>query len=268
MNTCYYDMPHLLRAALLSLLAIFALSAGSLRAEEGQPKARLSNSESKEAVSAAKAKSMAPPASAVSPGAERLKGTSEPTVKKRLENKPAPPQVSVPAEAKGSTEDRLAKRSQNKKPSPGSEKLLPSDSQSQGKLTIGAISQAQEQQSQLTFRARVDTGAKSCSIHAVKFVIKDPAEEMEDNIGKPIRVKIQNHRDESKWIDTKIGRLVRVKTSERAELRYAVPLLLVHGELEKEVSVTLNDRSHMVYPLLLGRNFLHGDFVVDVEIPQ
>ena len=36
--------------------------------------------------------------------------------------------------------------------------------------------------------------------------------------------------------------------------------------MEKEVLVTLNNRQHMEYPLLIGRNFLHGDFLVDVEL--
>jgi hypothetical protein len=29
--------------------------------------------------------------------------------------------------------------------------------------------------------------------------------------------------------------------------------------------VSLNDRTDMEYPLLIGRNFLRGDFLVDVE---
>ena len=35
-------------------------------------------------------------------------------------------------------------------------------------------------------------------------------------------------------------------------------------DFRKEVLVTLNDRTDMEYPLLLGRNFLRGDFLVDV----
>jgi hypothetical protein len=32
-----------------------------------------------------------------------------------------------------------------------------------------------------------------------------------------------------------------------------------------EVEANLNDRSHMRYPVLLGRNLLYGNFVVDVS---
>jgi len=45
-----------------------------------------------------------------------------------------------------------------------------------------------------------------------------------------------------------------------------VPLTFRWKSMEKEVLVTLSDRNHMEYPLLLGRNFLRGDFLVDVEL--
>jgi hypothetical protein len=37
--------------------------------------------------------------------------------------------------------------------------------------------------------------------------------------------------------------------------------------VEKKVLVTLNDREKMKYPLLLGRNFLRNDFLVNVSLP-
>jgi hypothetical protein len=43
-----------------------------------------------------------------------------------------------------------------------------------------------------------------------------------------------------------------------------VLLTLRWKDFEKEVLVTLNDRTDMEYPLLIGRNFLRGDFLVDV----
>lgn len=56
----------------------------------------------------------------------------------------------------------------------------------------------------------------------------------------------------------------KVQTSEDAEQRYMVWLTLRCREVEKRVLVTLNDRTDMTYPLLIGRNFLRDDFVVDV----
>ena len=122
--------------------------------------------------------------------------------------------------------------------------------------------------SQITYHARVDTGAKSCSIHTEEVIIEDAADSMEDNVGKSVRIKLKNKKDDSEWVEAKINRLVRVKTSERAEKRYGVSLILARNDVEKEVSVTLTDRSEMIYPLLLGRNYLEGDFVVDVGLPH
>ena len=42
-------------------------------------------------------------------------------------------------------------------------------------------------------------------------------------------------------------------------------LSLKWKDFTKDVLVTLNDRTEMVYPLLIGRNFLRGDFIVDVD---
>ena len=41
-------------------------------------------------------------------------------------------------------------------------------------------------------------------------------------------------------------------------------MTLIVEEVEREVLVSLNDRSRMSYTMLLGRNFLDGQFLVDV----
>ncbi|MCL6268427.1 RimK/LysX family protein [Sansalvadorimonas sp. 2012CJ34-2] len=45
-------------------------------------------------------------------------------------------------------------------------------------------------------------------------------------------------------------------------------LALVYQRHRKVVNVSLNDRSHMDYPMLLGRDWLDGNFVVDVSLPE
>ncbi len=137
---------------------------------------------------------------------------------------------------------------------------------SEGKLTIGATARVQEAQSKLLFEARIDTGAASCSLHCEEWQIDEESESMEDNIGKDIRVLVSNTENESEWVDSRIEHCVVVKTSEQREMRYKVPMTFRWNDFEKEVVVTLNNRGHMNYPLLLGRNFLEGDFVVDIEL--
>ncbi len=133
------------------------------------------------------------------------------------------------------------------------------------KRVIGATATLMEKQSELLFRARVDSGAKSCSLHIEDYKIENESDQMAENIGKVVRFHIKNGNGESHWLDAKIAGYVVVKTAAHRERRYKVPLTLRYKDFEKTVLVTLNNREKMEFPLLLGRNFLMGDFVVDVE---
>ena len=138
--------------------------------------------------------------------------------------------------------------------------------QAEVKKVIGPVATVQETESNLEFAARVDTGATTSSVHVDKVQIEDEAQRMVDNVGKPIRFRVNNHDGETKWLKRRIVDISEVKTSERSELRYKVPLTLKVNDVKKRVLVSLNNRSHMTYPVLLGRNFLRGEFIVDVEL--
>jgi hypothetical protein len=139
----------------------------------------------------------------------------------------------------------------------------------EAKHIIGATAELTEMESGLTFAARIDTGAKSCSLHVEKIEIKDEAKSRVRNVGKIARVLLRDADGETEWIETKIVEAVRVKSSslEAGEFdrRYKVRLTLRWKDFENSVLVTLNDRTDMEFPLLIGRNFLRGDFLVDVE---
>lgn len=134
------------------------------------------------------------------------------------------------------------------------------------KRIIGPITLIEETETDLSFKARVDTGATTSSVHVEAWRIEDESPNMAENIGKKIRFCIKNHRGEAQWITRKIADLSVIKTSEREEERYKVKMTLRCDNVKKKVLVSLNDRSHMDYPMLLGRNFLQGDFVVDVDL--
>lgn len=136
------------------------------------------------------------------------------------------------------------------------------------KQLIGPTATIEETESDLDFKARVDTGATTSSLHVEEWKIEDEAESMADNVGKTIRIRLKNHRDESQWITRKIVNISTIKTSERQEDRYIVRMTLRCNDVKKRVLVSLNDRSHMNYPALLGRNFLRDDFVVDVSLKK
>lgn len=135
---------------------------------------------------------------------------------------------------------------------------------------IGATAGFLETSSGIVYKARVDTGATTCSIHAEKIKIEDEvkakpgSKKMLKNIGKKVSFDLIGSDGKAKRVETTIADTVRVKTSEEKERRYKVWLTLRHRDVERRVHVTLNDRSHMEFPLLIGRNFLCGKFLVDV----
>jgi hypothetical protein len=138
------------------------------------------------------------------------------------------------------------------------------------KRIIGATAVLTEANSGLPFAARIDTGAASCSLHAEQMEIENQSKKAVENLGKPIRFQIKNERGDTAWVESKIASVVRVRSSALKDgdfdRRYKVKLTLKWGDISKDVLVTLNDRADMNFPLLVGRNFLRHDFLVDVDI--
>ncbi|MCI0334254.1 MAG: RimK/LysX family protein [Planctomycetes bacterium] len=136
------------------------------------------------------------------------------------------------------------------------------------KPVLGPIAPVTESESGLEFIARVDTGAKTCSIHAEELSVIDGSDTMQQNIGKTIRFRIANRNGQSSWLERPIAEVSYVKNSNGAEWRYLVPMTLACEGTQKEVLVSLNDRSDMNYAMLVGRNLLAGKFLVDVAAEE
>jgi hypothetical protein len=132
------------------------------------------------------------------------------------------------------------------------------------KRVLGSMVTVSEVESGLEFVARVDTGATICSLHAEDLSVRDGSPVMQENVGKRIQFRTVNRRGESIWLERPIAGVSEIRTSEQAEWRYLVPMTLVCAGIERQVLVSLNDRSQMSYAMLLGRNLLAGEFVVDV----
>ena len=130
------------------------------------------------------------------------------------------------------------------------------------KQIIGATEIIEIVDANLSFKARVDTGAETCSVHAVDINVDSSAE---DPKGIPISFRIVNKNGQSRQINTRVASSVTVKTAEGKERRYTVPLTVKWHDSEKKILFTLNDRLTMAYHILLGRNWLRGSFLVDVE---
>jgi hypothetical protein len=105
--------------------------------------------------------------------------------------------------------------------------------------------------------ARIDTGARSSTVHCEKYWL-------ESHKGKKVLyAAVLNRHHLLKFVHFKIK---RVKSSNgQTEQRFVVKLDLEIGEHLFEADFTLSNRKKMKNPVLLGRRFLRGHFVVDVS---
>ena len=127
------------------------------------------------------------------------------------------------------------------------------------KVLIGRIEWVDMPDMKIKHKARIDTGAKTTSLHAVNI------EEVEQR--GELFVKFQTVDTEGKTIDLlrKVDSTQKVSnTAGFVSKRYVIKEKVKMGNIEREVSVNLNDRTKMDYKFLVGRNLLLGRFIVDV----
>jgi hypothetical protein len=119
---------------------------------------------------------------------------------------------------------------------------------------------------ELTFHARMDTGAENSSLHAVDLeIIGGNAKKMKKNIGKTIAFTTKNEKGEEKRLEATIVDTSTVSNSLGTETRYIVRLPISFEGKTHKVDVNLRDRSAMEYKLLIGRSFLKQGYVIDVS---
>ena len=127
------------------------------------------------------------------------------------------------------------------------------------KVLIGRVEWAELPELKLKHKARIDTGAKTTSLHAVNI------EEVEQR--GELFVKFQTVDSDGKKIDLlrKVDTTQKVSnTAGLVSKRYVIKEKVKMGSIEREILINLNDRSGMDYKFLVGRNLLLGRFIVDV----
>ncbi|MBY5991296.1 RimK/LysX family protein [Ferrimonas balearica] len=137
------------------------------------------------------------------------------------------------------------------------------------KSVIGPVARLNVTEAQMSFLARIDTGASKTSIHAENMaVVGGKIEDWDDNIGKTIRFDTGNEAGETATIEAEIAEVSHIRNSQGSEDRYVVWLNVGEQGKERRVLVTLKERGPMTYKLLIGRNWLEGHYTVDVELPE
>jgi ribosomal protein S6--L-glutamate ligase len=127
------------------------------------------------------------------------------------------------------------------------------------KVLVGRVEWVGLPDIKIKLKARIDTGAKTTSMHAVNI------EEVEQR--GDLFVKFQTVDAEGKVVEMvrKVGTTQRVSnTSGFVSRRYVIKEKIKMGNIEREILINLNDRSKMEYKFLIGRNVLLGRFIVDV----
>lgn len=115
-------------------------------------------------------------------------------------------------------------------------------------------------------RARVDTGATTSSLSASEITPfeRDGANWVRFKLGLTEDDDAADHVQD-KWFERPIEREVRIIQAAGTEKRLVISLPIVLGPLQQSTEFTLNDRTHMTFPVLLGRRFVRDIAVVDVS---
>ena len=114
-------------------------------------------------------------------------------------------------------------------------------------------------------RARIDSGANTSSLSAKEITRfeRDGEDWVRFRLGITDEdVVVDDVRDE--WMEAPVERRVRIVQAAGSESRPVVSLLMTLGSIREPVEFTLNDRTHLNYPVLLGRRFLMDIALIDV----
>lgn len=120
------------------------------------------------------------------------------------------------------------------------------------KMTIGEVEDVILLPWGVKLPARIDTGAATSSLDARDLKVKENTVEFKLPLkygGLPMCLPV---------VDWK-----HVRSSEARERRPVVEMEICLGPKRMRIKVNLNDRSTVKYPLIIGRNALKDDFVVD-----
>ena len=122
----------------------------------------------------------------------------------------------------------------------------------EGKISIGLVEDVILLPWKIKIPARIDTGAALSSLDAREIKIENDMVSFKlppRYKGLQITLPIVEHKS--------------IRSAEAKEQRPVVEMDLCIGPKHFRALVTLNDRSKVRYPLLIGRNILEGRFVID-----
>jgi hypothetical protein len=112
----------------------------------------------------------------------------------------------------------------------------------------------------LVLEAKIDTGAYRASLHVSRLeLLKGKSKR-----GRRVRFDTSDQHGTIHTLEARVVKQVRVKSSSgQVEQRPLIQTRLRIGGQEFDVLVSLTDRSDMRFPMLIGRRFLKGRFLIN-----
>ncbi|GAM66337.1 hypothetical protein JCM19241_5532 [Vibrio ishigakensis] len=129
-----------------------------------------------------------------------------------------------------------------------------------GMLILGEKEWVYFPKSKSSVRARIDSGATTSSLSAVEV------KQFERDGKEWVKFKPAFNGKVGKEISLPVDRWAKIKQSstDKADRRAVVSVWIQVGDLKAKTEFTLVDRSHLSYPVLLGRSFVRDVAIVDV----
>lgn len=125
-------------------------------------------------------------------------------------------------------------------------------------VVMGWIERVQIFPGGLLMEAKLDTGARNSSVDAADIV------EFTRDGEKWVRFDVSDRKGRTVTFERPLFRIARIKrSSTKTASRPVVKLALCIGASLQEVEVNLAKRTHLNYPLLVGRSAMQGKVLVD-----
>lgn len=133
--------------------------------------------------------------------------------------------------------------------------------ESKGNLVVGWVEKVSIHPGDIFISAKLDTGAVTCSLHAADIT------EFQRDGQNWVKLRISDCQGTEKIIECPALGARRIKRHfGRFQKRLVVSLGICLGSVFKEVDVNLVDRTGFEYPMLIGRNFMEGDLLVNPSV--
>jgi hypothetical protein len=130
--------------------------------------------------------------------------------------------------------------------------LLLGEASAEDKMVIGEVEEVILMPWGVRLPARIDTGAATSSLDARELTVKSKTAQFrlpKMYGGLPLRLPVVGWQT--------------IRSADFRERRPVVEITFCMGPMLIQTQVTLNDRSTVTYPLIIGRDVLKNKFVVD-----